>query len=155
MNIIIPNYFNNHAEGDSLVWLYVCKCLHGKKTVVIYATDTDIPHIGMGLIDKYLDRHMIIQIRESFNSEYLDLNKLTTLMLQNVDLSQLTNHVLAHGIQTLFIVSGCDYASFFQHFTKANFYNAYADNIQFISFKDSGSLSQTNSDDWHKGLLAF
>jgi hypothetical protein len=154
----LPNFFNNHKEGDCLVWLHALRCYRGMAPIVIYSIDTDIPHIGMPLLDKCKDRKVFIQTKEGdSSSEYLDLNKLITSIHSMTDFRHYPPRVIGKEIQVLFVLSGCDYVSFFQNCSKLNFLKAYINNIHFVSFKEdyTGSLSQTNAEDWMDGQLAF
>ncbi len=85
------------------------------------------------------------------------MNRLLVLMSQNSDLRRLSPHFLGLEFQVLYVLSGCDYVSFFQHVSKFNFFDVYVDNLYFISFKEDylGTLSQTDIADWEDGLLAF
>jgi len=155
---ILAEYCNNHIEADSMVWLHASNCLHANAPVVIFSTDTDIPHVGLPLVRKYPNRHFIVQLRESAGKTlYLDLKKLHALMENDTDLRVLIKSNIALELQALFVCTGCDYVSFFNHYSKLTFYGAYFDNVGFISADSSftGSLSQTGTQDWLKGFRAF
>ena len=153
----LPKLFNNHYEGDSLVWLHALQ-RRGDSPVLIWSSDSDIPHIGMPFVDKYPDGHFILQLKDNASEcEYLDLNKLMKLMSLNADLQCIPFCFIGPEMQMLFIVSGCDYVSFFKYHTKRNFIDVYLDNIMFISFKEeyTGALSLTSIHEWDDGLMAF
>ena len=148
-----PHFFSNHDEGDSLIWLHATRC-RLSTPIGLKSAGTEIPHIGMPLLKKYPKKYFVLQLSETASqSEYLDLNNLMATMSRNVNLA----HILCLELQVLYVVSGCDYVSYFDHYSKNTFLNVFLDNIIFISFKEDycGSLSQTSIEDWDDGLLAF
>ena len=112
----------------------------------------------MPFADKYPDGHFIMQLKDSASGcEYLDLNKLMNIMSLNANLQSIPFCFIGSEMQMLYVVSGCDYVSFFNYHTKRNFIDVYLDNVMFISFKEqyTGSLSRTSIHEWDDGLMAF
>jgi hypothetical protein len=149
-------YNNTHIEADQKVWFHAAKC--PDTNIVIYSPDTDVFHVGLPFVEKYPTKHYLVQLKD-FASEkiYLNVNKLIDLMNKNTDLKSIDSKNIPLNIQTLFICSGCDFVSFFRHYTKNRFYDAFFDNCDFITASDefTGSLDQTDIDNWTQGLLAF
>ena len=137
-----PHFFSNHDDGDTLIWLHATQCKLSTP-IVLKSADTDIPHIGMPLLEKYPKKHFIIQVSESASqSEYLDLKNLMAAMSRMTDLQDIPHEILYLEMQVLYVVSGCDYVSYFDHYSKNTFLNVFLDSIIFISFKEDycGSL---------------
>ena len=66
---------------------------------------------------------------------------------------------IADELQALYVCSGCDYVSFFNHYSKNTFFYVYMyfDYVDFISAEStySGHLSQADEHDWELGFRAF
>jgi hypothetical protein len=153
---LTTKYKNTHVEADQKVWLHAALC--PDTDIVIYSPDTDVMHVGLPFVAKYPNKHFMVQLKD-FASEkiYLDLNKFIDLLSKNVDLHGLDTNMLPLNIQSLFICSGSDCVSFFNHYTKKMFYEAFFDNCAFISASEAftGSLDQNDVNNWDEGLLAF
>ena len=142
----------NHEESDSRVWLHASAspCLN----ILIYSPDTDVCFVGLPLImsaDSLKNKTIFIQLKDSkFEKKFLDMNALsceiaTDLLLQNIQ------H-LHKCLQTLFILSGCDYLSFFRGFTNRIVFDNFRKHCHFITGTEfPGSLSENTPN----GLLAF
>jgi hypothetical protein len=151
-------FFNNHVEADTMMFLHAVNCAHSSDPIVIYSSDTDIMHIGLLIVNKYPNIHLIVHFKASAGQNlYVDLNELLHLLSMDIELRLIDPKHLPSEIQSLFICSGCDYVSFFRHFSKAVFYDAYFNNIRFISGDTAyeGMLSDTDPDNWHIGFQAF
>ncbi|CAG2187243.1 unnamed protein product [Mytilus edulis] len=142
----------NHEESDSRVWLHASAspCLN----ILIYSPDTDVCFVGLPLImsaDSLKNKTIFIQLKDNkFEKKFLDMNALsceiaTDLLLQNIQ------H-LHKCLQTLFILSGCDYLSFFRGFTNRIVFDNFRKHCHFITGTEfPGSLSENTPN----GLLAF
>ena len=150
--------YNNHIEGDTMVYLHAANCLYANTPIILFSTDTDILFIGLVITSRYPNRNFIVHYKESAGeSKYVHLTKLLTLMSNSSDLCRLGSVELAEEIQALYVCSGCDYVSFVNHYSKKSFFDAYFDNISFISTDSSysGMLSHTDANNWQLGFRAF
>jgi hypothetical protein len=151
-------FCNNHLEGDTMLYLHAVNSFHSNSPVVLYSIDTDIMQIGLPMVSKYPDRHFIVHFKEgAAENMYVDLNMLLDDMCKNNDLRVFNKATIARELQVLYICSGCDYVSFFNNFSKTSFYDAYFNNIGFISSDGSysGMLSQASTQTWQLGFKAF
>ena len=151
-------YCNNHVEADSMVFLHAVNCSHSNAPIVIFSIDSDILFIGLSFVCKYPDRHFIVHYKASAGAnKYVDLNKLLDLMSINSALCTFDKCQIADELQALYVCSGCDYVSFFNHYSKNTFFDAYFDYVDFISAEStySGRLSQADERDWALGFRAF
>ena len=151
-------YCNNHVEADSMVFLHAVNCNPDNAPILIFSIDTDILFIGLHFACQYPDRHFLVHYKSSAGvNNYVDLNKLLDLMSVNSALCTFDKCQIADEMQALYVCSGCDYVSFFNHYSKNTFFDAYFDNVEFISAESlySGQLSQADEHDWELGFRAF
>ncbi len=156
MCITDTKYIANHVEADTLVFLH--SVLSERSDCLIYSPDTDVFNIGMPLVERFPQKHFVIQLKDTSQSQhFIDLDLLLNAFSNDTDLSHLVEHNIGAQMQTLFISSGCDYVSHFKHKTKNNFYSAFLDNCSFVSCNPQidGNLSQTFVSDWESGFLSF
>ncbi len=86
----------------------------------------------------------------------LNLNTLKRCLNQDPNLASISPDMKCNIFKTLFITSGCDYISYFSGHGKATFIEVFCQNAQFICGTEmEGCLSETGSQDKHKGFLAF
>ena len=82
--------------------------------ILIYSPDTDVYNIGLC---KHIISHVecIVQINLPHPSEqrFVSLNNLKTALDNDPDLASINREGLLNTLQMLFIVSGCDYTSYF------------------------------------------
>ena len=88
---------------------------------------------------------------------FVSFNSLHSCLQRDPDLGLLPPNQLPQILQTLYIVSGCDYVSFFVGFGKAKFYQTFFQFASFISGSNavSGSLGDVKSESITSGLLSF
>ena len=112
-----PAYTCNAEETDTRLWLHVRKT--SSTCVLIMSPDTDIYHIGLPLSQK----DVIVQINPYNSKElsYLHLSSLTTALCNDPDLASIPSQLLPQIFQTIYVVTGCDYISFFSGIGKATF----------------------------------
>ena len=143
----------------SCVWLHASKT--NCKTILILSPDTDVYMIGLPL-NCMQDKNIIVQI-STFNSRevmVLYMNRMRSALSSDPDLANITRISLSMILQTLFVVTGCDYISFFSGIEKATFLRSFFQHAEFITGATQytkGSLADTElKDDTHKlGFLAF
>ena len=125
--------------------------------VLIYSPDTDVYNIGLSFIADYLQMQteIIIQINALSNdNKYLNLNNLAIAFKQDPDLASLCSDKVVRIMQTLYIVTGCDYVSFVRHIGKKTFdiffqYASFINGTQMV-----GCLSNTFPTNSSTGFLA-
>lgn len=142
-------YYHKHGEADSAIWYHTNITKY--KNIIIISADTDIWVIGL-LHFKKLNKNIIIKN----NKQYININEIITNIekkFKDVDNSAL-------NIVYLYIISGCDYISFFYYLTKEHFLNVlikYADyifNSKTSSFSISKENIKVNYNIWYK-LISF
>ena len=115
-----PIYKCEAEETDTRLWLHATKSpFHN---ILILSPDTDVYHIGLPLAC-VKTKEIIVQV-SAINSRQLKLLHLSALVnaLDNdPDLSKIDPKILPQVLQTLYVVSGCDYISFFSNMGKATF----------------------------------
>ena len=154
-----PEYTCNAEETDTMLWLHASKT--NCKTILILSPDTDVYMIGLPL-NCMQDKNIIVQI-STFNSrevKVLYMNRMRSALSSDPDLANITRISLSMILQTLFVVTGCDYISFFSGIGKATFLRSFFQHAEFITGATQytkGSLADTElNDDTHKlGFLAF
>ena len=81
-----PMHDSNHEEGDSRVWRHAFQSQGD--TILTYSPDTDTYHIGLPLLEKYVNTHVIDQLSTSSasspfsQSKFLLLNRLQQALHQ-------------------------------------------------------------------------
>jgi hypothetical protein len=157
-DVSLHSFSNNHLEADTMLFLHAVNSFHSNSPVVLYSTDTDIMQIGLPMVNKHPERHFIVHFKETpADNMYVDLTKLLDIMGKNNELCVFDQGTLGRELQALFVCSGCDYVSFFNNYSKNSFYEAYFNNIDFISSNDSysGMLSQASTQTWQLGFQSF
>ena len=157
--LLDPEYTCNAEETDTMLWLHASKT--NCKTILILSPDTDVYMIGLPL-NCMQDKNIIVQI-STFNSrevKVLYMNRMRSALSSDPDLANITRISLSMILQTLFVVTGCDYISFFSGIGKATFLRSFFQHAEFITGATQytkGSLADTElNDDTHKlGFLAF
>ena len=150
-----PVYNCQAEETDTRLWLHATKCPH--QNILILSPDTDVYHIGLPL-PCVRTKQIIVQV-SAINSRQLKLLHLPALLsaLDNdPDLSKIESEIRPQVMQALYVVSGCDYVSFFSSMGKATFLRYFFQYAKFITGdRDLGTLADTNEDSYKKGYLAF
>lgn len=154
-----PMYSCNAEETDTRLWL------HAKQTqctqILVLSPDTDVYIIGLSL-QCTQDKEIIVQISNMNSREVklLHLRRLITALTDDPDLANISPTILPSVLQTLYVVTGCDYISFFSGIGKATFLRYFFQHAQFITGvlpNTTGSLSDTllESEIYKQGFLAF
>ena len=143
---------SDHEEADSRVCFHALKCEH--RNILIFSPDTDTVHTGLPLVDQRNDKEVVIQLSDKLGHQsFVYINKLIKCLKSDPDLGQVTNDSVCSIIQFLFIVSGCDYISFFAGFGKIRFLQTFFQYATFIS--PNSALLLGRLDAKTDGLLAF
>ena len=145
------SFKSNHEEADSRVWFHALAC--AGKNILIFSPDTDTVHIGLPFIDGDCDKNVVLQLSDRLGHQsFININKLANCFRNDPDLSQIPNDSICSIIQFLFIVSGCDFISFFAGFGKIKFFQTF---FQYASFISAGSSPPGVLNKIVNGFLAF
>ena len=128
--------------------------------MLIMSPDTDIYHIALPM--DHDNKDISIQISK-FNCKELRFMHLTAFLSvtrNDPDLASLPPHQIPQVLQTLFVVTGCDYVSFFSGIGKATLLCCFYKYAEFISSglgNAPGTLADVNleQDSFNTGFLAF
>jgi hypothetical protein len=111
-------YASNAQEADMRVWSHAIQSQY--KNILVYSPDTDVYNIGTILITA--DRQFAVQINLPQNqSQFIDLTRLNHCYLHDPDLASLPATHIPNILLQLYIVSGCDYISYFCGIGKTTF----------------------------------
>ena len=147
-----PTLTTNAPEADTRVWL------HAKVTqahsVLVISPDTDTYHIGLGLPWIH-EKHIMVQVSQlsSKGLELLDLTRFVETLKGDPDLATLSDTTIPQTLQTLFVVTGCDYVSFFSGVGKSSFSKSFF--FQYANFVTGSKGVGTLCDHTKEGFLAF
>ena len=126
------HYNSTALESDQRIWRHAF--VTSKHRLLIYSPDTDVYNIGLGLFDKMQGKHVVIQINVPHKEpSYLDLNLLRAKFYQDTDLSCLPRDEVSNIMQMAFVVTGCDYLSYFCGIGKATFLTMFFQHAGFIT----------------------
>jgi hypothetical protein len=127
--------------------------------ILIYSPDTDVYNIGLPLtcITSHVECIVQINLPHSTEQRFVSITNLQTALDNDPDLASIDRERLPSTLQMLFIVSGCDYTSYFAGIGKAAFLNAFYQYADFITGnKQEGSLSNNSTENETKtGFLSF
>jgi len=121
-------------EGDMRVWLH-CKTSAGTKKI-IYSPDTDTLHVAIGLLDdpRLSEYDIYVQVNKlGSNPKYIHLTSLQAALLNDPDLAAIPMAVKLQCLQTLYVVTGCDYTSFIHGSGKVSFLKNFFQHATFIT----------------------
>ena len=152
----LPLYRSNAEETDTRLWLHVH---HSSATnIYIVSPDTDVYHIGLPL--DHGDKHVFIQINTAGSQKrILSLSNLKMNLTNDPDLHFVPFTLLPSIFQTLYVVTGCDYISFFSGIGKSTFMRYFYQYSEFITSGSTvpGTLADCSLADnsFNIGFLAF
>ena len=120
----------NAARGNGHKTVAACKTKH----FTIISPDTDIYHIGLPL-QCVKEKNVLIQVSpiSSRSIQLVNIRELINALHHDPDLANVSQNILPHVIQTLYVVSGCDYISFFSEVGKATFLRYFFQHTSFIT----------------------
>ena len=154
-----PLYTCNAEETDTMLWLHADRTECSK--ILVISPDTDVYFIGLPLKCTQ-DKEIIVQISEmnSRDLKLLYMNRLIAALASDPDMASIPTSTHPNVLQTLFVVTGCDYISFFNGIGKATFLRCFYQHAQFITgFTQytEGSLADTHMENntHERGFLAF
>ena len=132
--------------------------LHKLSTnVLVFSPDTDVFNIGITMAQARLSDHYIVQINLLHSiPRYIDIRKLLFSFQCDPDLAPLPQDLLGNIMLQLYIVTGCDFISYFSGIGKATFLNIFFQHAEFISGRlHCGNLSETSQSTIENGFLSF
>lgn len=114
------------------MWLHAFKS--GCQKVLVYSPDTDTYHIGLPLLQKHPQVHVVMQLNPSMcEGRFLYLQRFISSLKSDPELATVEPAGLAELLQMLYIISGRDYVSFFAGIGKVTFWNIFLANAPFIT----------------------
>ena len=144
-------------EGDMRVWLH-CKTSAGTKKI-IYSPDTDTFHVGIGLLEdpRLSEYDIYVQLNKlGTTPKYIHLSSLQAALLRDPDLAAIPRPIKLQCLQTMYVVTGCDYTSFIHGFGKVSSLKTFFQHAAFISGHEyTGSLGDVTPSMQHLGFLSF
>ena len=116
-----PTYESNAEETDTRIWLHICKS--PLRRFYIYSPDTY--HIGLPL--DHGDKEILLEINGpgSTQKRIISLSNLMHNLVNNPDLSIISPCLLPQVLQTLYVVTGSDYTSFFLWIWKGDLHEVF------------------------------
>lgn len=110
-----PRFNCNALEGDMRVWKHALKS--EGTNILLYSPDTDVYNIGLGLAEN--SKHVMVQLNPPHLEEsYVDMRRLLQDLQNDSSLITIPSDSIGLTLQTLFVVSGCDYVSYLHGFGK-------------------------------------
>ena len=136
-------YRSNAQEADMRVWRHAIKSEHQR--ILVCSADTDVYNIGLVMAKP--NKHYLVQINlPHTNTMYVDIEKLLTSFQHDPDLASLPQNLLGSIMLQLYIITGCDYISYFSGMGKATFLKLFFQHAEFITSEQSdGCLSHIDT----------
>ena len=139
----------NAEEADTCLWLHAIKSEGRKK--LVFSPDTDTLFIGLGMVN-VITIDVVIQVNKgASDKKFVHLNPLVQALSNDVDLNPIPTEDRPKVLQSLFVLSGCDFTSSFIGFGKVAFFKAFYAYSKFVS-GESGALSHLPNEE---NYLAF
>ena len=134
-----PQLRSNAEETDTRAWLHVNNSTHSR--VLVESCDTDVYHIGLPLQCVH-QKEIVIRISpyNAHQLKYLNLTNLVDTLSRDQDLAGIDPMLLPQMLQTMYVVTGCDYTSFFSQIGKGTFL---ANFFQYASFITAGNKADS------------
>lgn len=154
-----PSFSCNAEETDTRLWLHVknTDCTR----VLVMSPDTDVYNIGLPL-QCIQEKEVFVQVSNYSARELKLLNMTNLIRVLNCDpdLGHINCTQLPQILQTLYVITGCDYISFFSQIGKATFLRYFFQYAPFITGSEStemGSLADVDLENgkYKHGYLAF
>ena len=126
-----PAFQSNAEETDTRVWLHVNQST--LQRFDIFSPDTDVYHIGLPL--DHGEKEILIEINTTSSNQkrILSLSNLKNYLIGDPDLSSILPMELPQVMQTLYVVTGCDYTSFFSGLGKITLMKCFFQHAEFIT----------------------
>jgi hypothetical protein len=149
----------DHEETYIRMWLHAVTST--AQTVFINIPDTDVYFIGLSILKNtnLHEKSVYVQPKDSpDNNIVIDMNQFASDLRNDICLQEVEN--IEECIQILYIISGCDYISYFNGFGKKTFFDDFRKKtcillslqVSRIQISDIAYLSNVNS---NTGLCSF
>ena len=151
-----PSYQTSAIEADMRIWRHVYVTPASK--ILMYSPDTDVYNIGIAVANAFPLKEVIVQVNvaQSRELKYIPIHNIIKVLKIDPDIASLPQDDLPAIFHIFFVVSGCDYISYFSGFGKGTFLNIFYQHAQFITGKKcKGFLSYTSEENKHTGFLFF
>lgn len=127
--VVVP-LTTNAEEADTHIWLHA-KFSYGTR-ILIFSPDTAVYHIG--LLNKLSQHEVIAQLNTlGTDLKLVALNVLSECFHNDHELSQIDRPLINKIFVTLYVLTGCDFTSFFIGVTKTAFAKTLFHYAEFIT----------------------
>ena len=109
---------NQMLRKQTLEYGYMYISHNYREFTYVFSPDTDVYHIGLPLDTGEKEILIEISVAGSTHKRILSLSNLKHNLINDPDLSSISPTQLLQVFQTLYVVTGCDYTSFFCGFGK-------------------------------------
>ena len=151
-----PIYKSCSMEADMRIWRHVA--VVNAHRILVYSPDTDVYNIGTAVAHKFPEKDVIVQVivAHSRDLRYVQIKNIPKVLENDPDVASLPPGDAVAIFYMLFVVSGCDYISYFNGFGKGTFLNIFYQYAEFVTGKNSsGLLCHYSEDNKAVGFLAF
>ena len=150
------NVFSNAEEADTRVWLHAGKS--NARKILIFSPDTDTYHIGMTASSvNLITKEVMIQINPTTKPlRLLSLHGLGDAVSRDPDMFDIPHEERLATLQSLYVLTGCDFTSFFSQISKSFFATTFFRFAAFICANTErlpGNLAETTTQE--SSFLAF
>jgi len=134
----LPYLRSNAEETDLRIWLHSINSIGSRK--LLYSPDTDVYNIGLPLVQQAaLDVCLQLNGRHKQSHRYLYMNRFIQALNSDPDLARISPDQRVTIIQAIYIVTGCDYISYFKGIGIVYFLHVF---YQHATFRTSGLHSK-------------
>ncbi|CAH1232408.1 Hypp454 [Branchiostoma lanceolatum] len=138
-------------EADTRIFLHIDwssaqKCL-------VLSKDSDVIHIGMAM--PLSNKQLVVQSQWGEDSKFININHLRTSICNDPSLTIHPEEERPRLLVLLFILSGCDYTSFFRMKGKVSFLTTLLQHCEFITGDNHRPQRGSLLDSGDLGILAF
>ena len=123
----------DHAETYIRMWLHAVTST--AQTIFINIPDTDVYFIGLSVLKNtnLLEKSVYVQLKDSPDKNIdIDINQFASDLRNDICLQEVEN--IEECIQILYIISGCDYISYFKRFCKKTFFDVFRKKNMYATF---------------------
>ena len=143
----------NAEEADTRIWLHANQS--SGKRVLVYSPDTDVLYIALMMVNPIVKDICIQTNRLGQARTYISITKLVDALKRDPDLAGIPEEERPKILVSLYVLSGCDYTSFFVGHGKVSIMKVFFEHAQFIcedSAEKPGSIAKLNEG---TGFYAF
>ncbi|XP_076320322.1 uncharacterized protein LOC143230514 isoform X2 [Tachypleus tridentatus] len=128
-----------HDEADTIMWNMAAKLM--EQHVILKSPDSDMVMIGLGLMDYFPDKIIYMELENS-NISVIDGKTLVRSTKELPFLQPITHDERIQFMQTLYVITGCDYIQYYFNMDKRFFLdwlkcipkNLYYDNLMTFTY---------------------